>query len=91
MNPDKRNKESLKGRFEDETITIDSVFGPLKAVVTGEVLHLLWCADTGPQDGKGLIDLHRDLVTQIATMKFENDEGEDEDDHVVRITEMDMD
>jgi hypothetical protein len=89
MNPDKRNKKSLKGRFEDETITIDSVFGPLKVVVTGEVLHLLWGADTGPQDGKGLIDLHRDLVTQIATMKFENDEGED--DHVVRITEMDMD
>lgn len=28
--------------FEDQTIEIDSDFGPLKVIVTGEALHILW-------------------------------------------------
>jgi len=75
-------------QFEDQEMTIDSVFGPLRVVVTGEALHVLWGEGVGPQDGPGLIEDNRDMLTQIATMKFEADEGEP--DGTVRLTGLDI-
>jgi hypothetical protein len=74
--------------FEDQTIEIDSDFGPLKVIVTGEALHILWGEGVGPQDGAGLVAANMDVIRHVATIKFEADEGEDE--YCVRITGPDL-
>ncbi|TPG42716.1 hypothetical protein EAH79_02275 [Sphingomonas koreensis] len=78
----------MKVSFDDQTIHIDSVFGPLSVTVTGEALHALRRDGAGPQDGPGLIAAHYETIVQVATMKFEADEGED--DYAVRITGIDL-
>jgi len=78
----------MEPQFKDETVTIDSVFGSLSVTVTGDALHVLWGADSGPQDGPGLIAYHREMIEQVATMKFEA--GESEDSQAVRITGPDL-
>ncbi|TPG18790.1 hypothetical protein EAH87_12045 [Sphingomonas koreensis] len=78
----------MKVPFDNQTIHIDSVFGTLSVTVTGEALHVLWRDGAGPHDGPGLIAAHYDTIVQVATMKFEADEGED--DYAVRITEFDL-
>ncbi len=74
--------------FDDHSFTIDSVFGPLTVTVTGQALAALSGQGSGPQEAAGLIAAHRDMIAQIATMKFEADEGED--DHVVRVSASDL-
>ena len=74
--------------FDDEKISIDSVFGPLRVTVAGDALCLLWNADNGPQDGPGLVAANLPMIEQVALMKFED--GEAEADHAVRIAARDL-
>lgn len=79
----------MSGQMNDQTITIDTVFGTLHVIVTREALHVLRNERGGPQDGPGLIAAHHDMIAQVATMKFEADEGED--NQTVRVTDRDLD
>lgn len=75
-------------QFKDETITVESSFGPLTTRVTAEALHMLWGADVGPQDANGLVAENRSMIEQIAVMKFEA--GNVEDDGVVEVSDFDL-
>lgn len=74
--------------FRDQTLTIDTVFGALRVTVTAEALRALRNEAAGPSNEAELIGAHQDLIVQMATMKFEADEGED--NHSVRITDTDI-
>ena len=78
----------MNPKFGDQTISIESVFGRLTVTVTHEALRTLWREGVGPQDGRGLIAANYDMIAQVATTKFEADEGED--DHAVRVTDADL-
>jgi hypothetical protein len=41
-------------RFEDQTLSIDTPFGPSEVCVTGGALHVWWGYGIGPQDAAGL-------------------------------------
>ena len=73
--------------FEDETFTIESVFGRLQVTVTGEALDLLR-EGSYFEDGRAVIVASRGLIEQVATMKFEA--GESSGDYAVHITAGDL-
>lgn len=74
--------------FEDRQISLDAPFGVVPVTVTGDALHMLWGADTGPQDADGLIAANRAMIEQVALMKFEA--GEVEEDGRVHVTDYDL-
>jgi hypothetical protein len=67
----------------DQNVTVDSIFGALSARIDRDALQRL---SDGPEDVA--ITANRALIDQIATMKFEA--GEVEDDGAIRISGADL-
>jgi hypothetical protein len=74
-------------RFENQTLIIDTPFGPTDVCVTADALHVWWGDGIGTQDAAGLLVANAELITHLATIKREADEIDD--DGVVRISAMD--
>jgi hypothetical protein len=74
-------------RFEDQTVTIETPFGPTRVRVTGAALLVWWGEGAGPQDATGLLAANAELIKHLATIRCEADEVED--DGIVGISEMD--
>ncbi len=74
--------------FEDQTMTVESPFGRIDVVIGGDALHVLWGEGVGPQDAAGLIASNREMLEQIAVMKYEADAVEE--DGSLRITDLDV-
>ena len=78
----------MSDQLKDETITVDTIFGTLRVVVTREALNALCRDGSGPSDGRELIAANYDTIAQVATMKFEADEAED--NGTVRVSDGDL-
>ncbi|PXA86531.1 hypothetical protein DMC47_34300 [Nostoc sp. 3335mG] len=74
--------------FEDQQISLEGPFGEIPVTVTADALHMLWGANTGPQDADGLIAANRAMIEQVALMKFEA--GEVEENGRVHVTDYDL-
>lgn len=75
-------------QFADQRLSIETVFGPTEICITADALHVWWGDGVGPQDAAGLIKANFALIRQLATIKREA--GEVEDNGVIRISELDV-
>jgi hypothetical protein len=75
-------------QFEDQTLSVDTPFGPTEVCVTGDALHVWWGEGVGPQDAAGLLAANAELIAHLATIKREA--GEIEDDGMVKISSSDV-
>jgi hypothetical protein len=74
--------------FVDQQFGLETDFGFVPVTVTSHALHMLWGADTGPQDADGLIAANRAMIEQVALFKFKA--GVREDDGRVHVTDYDL-
>jgi hypothetical protein len=74
--------------FDDQNMTVESPFGRINVVISGDALHVLWGEGVGPQDAAGIIASNREMLKQIAIMKYEADAVEE--DGSLRITDLDV-